>query len=180
MARPGKYDHLKPEVRALYETGHKKAIQLSKEYNIPRNTLSRWINEEGWTISEQTNEAITKSVEVMEHLAEQSSETQKAVSTIVEQKTKHLELITNVQAFAVSLIGKKMKAEGEKMSMYDIKTGVEATDKAAISLGVAQRHANSPQVAIQNNMTQNNSIGDLSEEEIEKELKARGLPIDII
>ena len=157
MARPSKYDAIKDKVKAEYETGHKKAIDLSKEYNVPRNTISRWIKEENWRISEQTNEAITKSVEVMEHLAEQSSETQDAVKKIVDEKTKHLQLINSVSAYGVSLIGKKMKAEGEKLTMSEIKSGLDGVDKAAITLGIAQRHANT-QVAVQQNNEQKKII----------------------
>ena len=154
MARSDKYADIKPKIKAEYETGHKKAIELSKEYDIPRNTISDWIKKGKWIISEQTNEAINKQIEVTEHLAEQTEQTQEAVKKIVDEKTKHITLVTNVQAYAVSLIGKKMKKEGEDMSMGDLKTGVEATDKAAMTLGVVRRHATGPQVAIQNTNNQ--------------------------
>lgn len=152
MPRPTKYDDIKPKIKAEYETGHKKAIDLSKEYGVPRNTISRWINEELWNISEQKKQAIIKSVEVMEHLTEQTEQEQYAHNKIVKEKTKHIELINSVTAFGVKLIGKKMQEEQSKLSMTDLKAGIEAIDKASLTLGVNQRHSNAT-TTINNNNT---------------------------
>jgi len=172
VGRPGKYDHLKPAIKAEYETGHKKANHLSKEYGIPRNTISRWINEENWNISEQTNKAITTTIENMEHLAEQTEHVQEAFKKIVGEKTKHLDLINNVQALAVARIGQMLvrnvkkevmiirngkeattSIEEVELSPADLRQCVEATDKAAMTLGVVERHAKPAQVAVQQNST---------------------------
>jgi hypothetical protein len=144
------------EVRAMYETGHKKAIDLSKEYDIPRNTLSRWIKEELWNISEQTDKAISKHIEVMEHFTEQTEQTQKAMTKIVKEKTSHLDFINNATKKNLKSMMKKVKKE---TTIFEHKAVQETIDKGAITLGVAQRHANT--TINNNNAQQNNTQQDI-------------------
>ena len=169
MGRPGKYDAIKPEIQALFETGHKKAIELSKEYDIPRNTLSRWIKDELWTVSEQTNKAITKHVEVMEHLTEQTEQTQKAMTKIVKEKTSHLDFINNATKKNLKSMMKKVKKE---TTIFEHKAVQETIDKGAITLGVAQRHATTQ---INNTNAQQNNTQYKSEAEV-MEIVAGALP----
>jgi hypothetical protein len=64
-----------------------------------------------------------------------------------------------------------------ELSPNDLKAIDEGVDKNAVSLEVAPRHANAPQVAIQNNQSINAVT--LSKEEMKAELVKRGLPIDL-
>ena len=60
----------------------------------------------------------------------------------------------------------------------DIKTIIEASDKASLTLGVNQRHANS-QINVTNTNAQQNNNTILTHEQMKDELKKRGLPIEL-
>lgn len=69
--------------------------------------------------------------------------------------------------------------EPRKINPADVKNLADAVDKASITLGINQRHANS-QVTVNNqNNIQNNNIP-LTLEEAEKEALALGVPLEVL
>ena len=140
MGRPSQYNWDK--IRGLYETGHKTQVELCKEFGIPKGTMSDKIKSQNWAVSELTNKAISDAVQVSEQLSNIPEHLTEPVSQIIKDKTKHLKLINDVVAYGISLIGRKMKEEGTRMSMTNLKSGIEAVDKGSLTLGVNQRHSN--------------------------------------
>ena len=165
MGRPSKYEKIKPKVKAEYETGHIKPSPLSKKHNIPLGTLSGWIKDEKWQISEVKNKAITKSVEGSEVLAVVSEVEAEVHKEIVDEQVRRKNLIFNVTEQAIRLAGEMLKDNNKEVPMkireslgegasiekvinhdttldpLDIKNLIDGFDKASITLGINERHA---------------------------------------
>ena len=194
MARPSKYPW--EEIKADYEAGLDK-VEIRRRYNIPRNTLDTKISEQGWEVNQHAVKAMNGLSEVSVHFGALEAESPETAAALYDRVATE----TDFDIRAGRLVVKTMKRlesivdAGKKLEKVSVGTGIQELVEVGMMGGdykdvmdaayrgkelLKGKDQTGPQVAIQNNMTQNNSIGELSEEEIEKELKARGLPIDII
>lgn len=73
------------------------------------------------------------------------------------------------------------KFEERKLNTTDIKNALDGYDKASITLGVNQRHANqSINVNTQNNQITENNTQVLTEEEAKREAERLGVPLSVL
>ena len=194
MARPSKYPW--EEIEADYKAGVDKK-EICRKWKIPKKTLDNKIIEKSWEVSGLAVEAMRSLEQVSGNFGILEATDPKTAAALYDRVAHE----TDFDIRAGRLVVKTMKRleslvdAGKKLEKVSVGTGIQELVEVGMMgsdykdvMDAAYRgkellkgkDQTGPQVAIQNNMTQNNSIVELSEEEIEKELKARGLPIDII
>ena len=194
MARPSKYNW--KEIKKHYEAGKTQA-EIVLEFECPKSSLSERIKKEGWTQNEQVKSYIKGSVEVSElkaNLIEQDSRVVEIADKMVDDEIRRRGLIFDATEKIIQASSKLLqknskqvvikvkeysKAGGSSESLdtieqeldpQDLKNLAETVDKASITLGVNQRHANS-QVTVNNSNAQQNNI-ELNKEIITETLQA--------
>lgn len=146
MARLTKAE--KEHILADYHTGQFSIRALAIKHTIGKTTIANLVKD----IKPKNKDNVDILVAVHTELSEQSGQEVDSVKQIVDKKTEHLKLINDN---ATLLAGKiKTLAENPKNTSYDVKTLVDANDKLAITLKVADRHA--PKIDV-TQMQQNNT-----------------------
>jgi len=145
------------KAKTLYETNQYSLAQISDKTGIDKSSISKKAKIQQWS-----------SVENLDYI-ESKAIISKKKSTLNQQQIDILDEVANDRLRREQLVyGAQEKAIQKASGMIDgvdapqdIKHLVDAIDKASITLGVSQRHANS-QVNIQNtNAQQNNTIEDI-------------------
>lgn len=150
--RPNKYNW--KEIKKHYEAGLSQS-EIVKIFQCPKSSLSEKIKTEMWIVNEQAKAYISDNITLSEQkheLYEQDEHLALISDKIVEEKTKHLKLINDN---ATKLANKLHTMADEIDTPTDLKTLVEANDRLAITLKVADRHAPKIEVNTQNN---NNAV----------------------
>lgn len=139
----------KDELLADFHTGHYTQRELAKKYDVSTatvNKLTKGIKPK----HEQKVNAIVSSTADLYAESEQNEHEVNAVYKVVEEKTKHLKLIND----NATKLANKLNAMADEISEpQDLKHLVDANDKLAITLKVADRHA--PKIDITQNQAQN-------------------------
>lgn len=147
-------------ILADFHTGHYTQRELSRKYDVSTatiNKLTKGINPK----HEQKVNVIVEATGALYAESEQNEHEVNAVVNTIEEKTRHLRLVNNIQEKAL------MKADmmlDQIDSPTDLKTIVETVDKAAITLKVADRHAKNVtaiQVNNEKEEEQRSGVGDL-------------------
>jgi len=172
MARPSKYNW--KDIKKHYEIGmSQKDIIL--EFGCPKSSLSERVKKENWVVNELANSYIKGSIEVNEqkaNLTEQDVRIVEIADKAIMEETRRRGLIFNMTELNLEKLNNHLK-EDKKLEKINVGDGVQkfeevalgtsdyknaqdTIDKASITLGVNQRHANSQiNVNTQNNMQQN-------------------------
>ena len=183
MARPSKYPW--EEIEKVYATGQYTDAEICRKYGIPSATFSEQKTKRKFKVSEIASGIIKASVEVSESFRSISEDDSEMASIIADEVQRVSALRLKVGTAAELILnriteqvkhGKKQiivktkeyvdgRVDGESADVVeidhepkDLKDLADAVDKTAITLGVAQRHANAPQVAIQNNNTAQSAV----------------------
>lgn len=138
MARPSKYDWA--DIKKHYEAGMSQP-EIVVEFKCPKSSLSERVKKEGWTVNELAVSTVKGKIEVSEQVNELNKHDVRLteiVDKIVDRKTRHTDLVYRIQEKA---LGKADTMLDQIDTPNDLKTIVEAVDKAAITLKVADRHA---------------------------------------
>lgn len=132
---------LTPEDRELiladYHTGHYTQRELSKKYDCSTATINKLTKGKEPKHEQNVNAIVTATAQIHSE-SEQNEHEVNAVVNIIEEKTKHLKLINDN---ANKLAGKIMTMADQIDTPNDLKTLVDANDRLAITLKVADRHA---------------------------------------
>jgi len=146
MARLTKED--KELIIADFHTGHYTNRELAKRYNTSHVTIGKLVKE----LEPKHKDKVTTLIATRTALADESYQEVTAIDKVVTEKTKHLKLINDN---ATKLAGKLNSMADEISEPQDLKHLVEANDKLAITLKVADRHA--PKIDINNTNAQQNN-----------------------
>lgn len=139
------------DVFADWHTGRYSKNELSKKYNVSHTAVNKKLK----GVEPKHKDKVSELTRIKTELAEESCKEVSAVEREVEEATKHLQFIKNATLKNLSSMTRKIDTfETAK----DHKDAQDAIDKGAVTLGVAQRHASTPQVAIQNNQQTNQPI----------------------
>jgi len=194
MARPKSYDWTL--IEADYKAGLNKP-EIRRKYNVPRTTLDNKIRDEGWTVSVHANEAIKGLEQVSVHLGALEAQNPEILDAVYDRVRTESDfdiragrLVIKTMAKLESVVDKGTKLEkinvGDGMQSFEVVDMMGGDYKDVMDAAyrgkelLKGKDQVGPQVAIQNNTnTQNNTIT-MTKEEVEAEMKRRGLPIDII
>jgi len=132
----------------------KSLSQITDETGIKKSSLSERAKKYNWV--KGRHEPLVKKAVDLEKQTEQLTEKQKKIyNSDVEALAKHTIRTNSISETAQILMIRRMSIEKDNMPINDIKTIIEANDKASITLGVNPRHANAPQIN-NTNAQQNN------------------------
>lgn len=205
MARPSKHDW--EEIQRHYESGMAQP-DIVKKFKCPRSTLSE--KAKHWAVNEQAKAVVKEIVTVSEQineLNEQDNELTRVATEIGLKKADKIMAITTVAENLLVRINQSIinneKVELVKVKQYekgrvkgetvvpvtvahdsgDHKAHADAIDRIAVTVGVADRHAPKSDTNVnvqQNQATQVNQHADLTDEELSKAMRDRGLHADLI
>lgn len=129
---------LTPEQRELiladYHTGQYTNRELAKKYGCTHVTIGKMVKE----LEPKYKEIVTTQVAINTELAEASIQEVTSVTNEVTKLTKYTNLVNRIQEKA---LGKAETMLDQIDAPNDLKTIVEAVDKASITLKVSDRHA---------------------------------------
>lgn len=177
------------KAKGYYEAGLSLA-QIKDKTGIDRSAISKKAKNQQWQQGENTDY-----IEAKELIAvKKSTKNQQSLmcaDEIADENIRRKNLVYGLAEKILSNIDKsvsqKIKDEEGKETEEEIlldsksaKEYIEAVDKASITLGVSQRHANS-QVVVnnQNNMQQNTNL-ELTEEDAMKKALELGVPLSAL
>lgn len=191
-------DRQKNNIVAKWKTGQYTKTQLAKSYKVDEKTIRKITDG-----IEQENADIVEAAVLIERVkkSEKSPIETAAINQAVKyrlekeytednNKIKVYDVTTKALDKIHSLLDGGMKPvkvnvglgiqriEEVPLEAKDLRDCIEAADKAAITLGVGDRHAPKGDVNIQNNQAvQVNDNKNMTDEEIEEEMIKRGLPL---
>jgi len=142
-------------ILADYHTGHYTQREMAKKYDVSTATINKLTKGIEAKYKEKVNTIVSTTAEIYSE-SEQNEHEVNAVQFVVEEKTKHLKLINDN---ATKLAGKLNAMADEISEPQDLKHLVDANDKLAITLKVAERHAPKAVTAIQVNDTKEVKTG---------------------
>lgn len=133
---------------ADHHTGHYTQRELARKYDVSTRTVNNIVK----GVEPKHTEKVNAIMSVARDLSQESSTEVNAVATIVNKKIDREKLIFGN---AEKLANKLFTMADQIDTPNDLKTLAEANDKLAVTLKVAERHANS-QVTVntQNNVNQ--------------------------
>ncbi len=144
-------DNDKKRLIADVSTGQYSVRELAKKYGVSNATIQKYKIE----MDTESEQLVNAGIAYRQGLARISEpEKVNAIVNAVDEKTKHLQFITNATLKNLSSMAKKIS---EKTTIIEHKIAQDALDKGAITLGVAERHAKS-QIGIQNNNAQQTNL----------------------
>ena len=146
------------KARTLYETNQYSLAQISDKTGIDKSTISKKAKIQQWSSVENLDyiEAKTTLAVKKSKLNQQEINT---LDEVADEVVRRKNLVYGVQEKAIKRAGEILEATE---AAQDLKHLVDAVDKASLTLGVNQRHANS-QVNIQNSNAQQNNIKSIDE-----------------
>lgn len=127
-------DEQKEDLLADYHTGIYSKNELAKRYNTSHTTVNKMTK----GLEPKHKDKVSTLSTIKAELAEESFKEVSAVETAVDEQTKHLIIINNN---ATKLANKLNNMTDEIDTADDLKKLVDANDKLAITLKVADRHA---------------------------------------
>jgi len=133
-------------ILADFHTGGYSNNELAKKYNTTHTTINKLVK----GLEPKNKEIVSRQIANNTELATQSFKEVSAVETLVKEKTRHLEFITNLTLKNLKVMSKKID---EDATIFDHKAIQDTILVGAKTLGV---HEDKPQVAIQNNQINNN------------------------
>lgn len=151
MARPSKYDWA--DIKKHYEAGMSQP-EIVAEFKCPKSSLSERVKKEGWVINELAVSTVKGKIEVSERVSELNRHDvrlSEIVDKIVDRKTRHTDLVYSLQEKALNKASTMLE---QLDTPNELKTVIEAVDKASITLKVSDRHA--PKIDVQQ-LQQNNT-----------------------
>ena len=141
-------DKQKDLLIADYHTNNFSQRELAKKYSVSVGTVSKLTKE----VNPKNEHLVNAQMSILSAQDELSNEQMNAIMNTAQDKLKHLGLINgNAEKLA-----NKLKLMTDEISeAQELKHLVEANDKLAITLKVAERHA--PKTEINNNNAQQNN-----------------------
>lgn len=138
-------------LEADYHTGKYSKNELAKKYNITHTSVNKRLK----SVVPKFQDLVSTQIAINTELSEQSFKQVSAIETAVEEAMRNKKLINDN---ATKLANKINNMTDEVDNAQDIRHLVEANDKLAITLKVADRHAPKQDISLQNNQ-QNIDIG---------------------
>lgn len=167
---------LKENEKALlvadHHTGYYTQRELSKKYDVSTATVNKLTKGLEPKHTDKVNAIVTATRE----LNKESEQEVNAVQLIVNKQLTREELI---YGNAEKLAGKINTMADQIDTPSDLKTLSEANDKLAVTLKVAERHANSQVTVNTQTNIQNNTL-ELSEEEAKEKALSLGVPLSAL
>jgi len=151
-------DTKKEKILADFHTGAFSQRELSKKHGVGVATISRLTKgliAQNGTLVEHMVQTSIQAHEQMEHFGTLKTEHQQSVSKVVDDKVKHLEFINRITLKNLQVMAKKID---ENTTIAEHKMISEATDKSAVTLGVADRFAPKIDTAIQVNTNDDKEV----------------------
>lgn len=152
---------------------------IEKKTGISRGALSKKSVSEQWDRNSPKKQLVAQSIEV-----EKAKETLKKHPVSLEV---HNEIVSESVRLSNKVYSIQEKALNKAEIMLDqidtpndLKTIVEAVDRASVTLKVSDRHAKSGDVNVQNNTAIQTNNVTMSKDEMIEEAKRRGIPLDFI
>jgi len=144
MARPTKHEWNK--IKLDYECGLSKA-EIHKKYDIPYSTLSEYIKNNKWTVSEQTKTIIKGISEVSVVISELKNENpelaKNAIELAVDEISKHIPQYRKMISVIFSnMLDKTSELVGQAKTPKDLLDLAKAIQTQTDTIGISQRHAN--------------------------------------
>lgn len=145
--------------KALFESGQYSLSEIQEKTGIDKSQISRKSKIQQWQQG-RNSDYIEAKIKIAEKKTTENTTTLQVLDDIADEAIRHKRLVYTIQ--------EKALAKAETMldqidSPSDLKTIVDAVDKASITLKVSDRHANS-QINIQNtNAQQNNTTKTLDD-----------------
>ncbi len=137
-------DSEKELLLADYHTGQFTQRELAKKYEVSTATVNKMTK----GLEPKHEHKVNTIATVTAELLEESEQEVNAVFTAIDEKTKHIKLINDN---ATKLAGKINTMADQIDQPQDMKHLVDANDKLAITLKVADRHAPKGDINVQNN-----------------------------
>jgi len=144
------------EARAYFEQG-KPLSFIAGKTGISSGALSKKSKKETWS-KEKGKQLVLDEVRLTEEKEAKSEQELEIHNSEVNRLLRHRKKTDAVANLGQSLIGKKFKEEGTKLTMLDIKNGIDANDKASVTIGVNARHAPKTETTIHNTNAQQNNV----------------------
>jgi len=139
-------------ILADYHTGHFSVRELAAKHSVGKTTIANICKD----IKPKNRENADTLISIYTDITEQSGQEVDSLSRLVDNKTKHLKLIND----NATLLAGKLAIMAEQIDEpQDLKHLVDANDKLAITLKVAERHAPKAVTAIQVNDTKEVKTG---------------------
>lgn len=163
--------------KAYYEAGNHTLQKIEDEVGINKGHLSRTAKKQQWQQGSKAD-YIEARIIIAEKKATEKATTIQVLDNIADEQIRHKKLINDN---ATKLANKLSKMTDEIDTAQDLKLLVDANDRLAITLKVADRHAKSGDVNVSATAAvQNNTTIEMTKDEMIAEAKRRGLPLDII
>ena len=151
MARPSKYDWT--NIRLDLEAGQSKAY-VHKKYKVPYEAINKHLKRNPLQINQQAIEAIQGFDEVSQVVSQVKETNPNLADRIIDiVKEKHPEFKRAMVGLSAKLLN-RMNKLADTASAGEVPQLAKGMQTVTDTLGVSQRHANTPQIAIQNNNTQ--------------------------
>lgn len=149
-------------LEADYHTGIYSKNELAKKYDVTHTAVNKRLR----GIEPKFQQLVSSQIAINTELQSQSFKQVSAIETAVSESMRRATLVYSIQEKALA------KAEimlDQIDSPSDLKTIVDAVDKASVTLKVSDRHAKNTEVNISNtnaqqNIMQNKSLDDFYEE----------------
>jgi len=137
--------------RAYYESGQYSLSQISDKTGIGKSAISKEAKNQQWKSGEDAD-YIEAKIKIVEKKSTLSVEKINTLDDIADEAIRNKNLVYGLTQKALRKANELLDQSDD---MNEINTAVALADRASLTLGVNQRHANS-QVNIQNNQTNNN------------------------
>lgn len=160
MARAN-HDHLIPKIQAEWRTGHYSQRDLAKKHDVSAGFVAKWVKD----IPQDAVSAVSGGVAYKQALASDNEHLVSAVSSVVDEKVRHLMFFTNSALKNQQLANRKLTQDAP-ITDIEAHSRITARNKETV-LG------KQPDTAIQIN--NQNTPTRLEGEELRKELEKRGL-----
>jgi membrane-bound ClpP family serine protease len=135
------------KTKALFESGQYSLSQISEKTGIDKSQISRKSKMQQWS-SGRNADYIEAKVKIATKKTTENTTTLQILDDIADEKTRHLKLIHDN---ATKLANKISTMTDQIDTPNDLKTLVDANDRLAITLKVADRHARNGDVNVQTN-----------------------------
>lgn len=159
----------KDKILADYHTNKFSQRELSKKYNVSIGTVNKLTKE----VSPQNEHLVNAQIALLEGQSQLPNEQMNAIMNTANDEVRRRGLVFGGVEKAVQKMNKiiedgyiedklnigdgMQKFEQRKLNTTDVKNAIDGYDKASITLGVNQRHANTI-IANSNNQQTNNEI----------------------
>lgn len=141
-------EETKELIYADYHTGQYTNRELAKKYNTSHVTIGKMVKE----LEPKFKEIVTTQVAINRDLEDASYQEVTSINKEVTKLTKYTNLVNKVQEKALNKADTMLD---QIDTPFDLKTIVDAVDKASITLKVSDRHA--PKIDINNTNAQQNN-----------------------